>query len=463
MTEVMELAPPAIDAGFVDLVIGLDYGDEGKGKTVHCLVATGNYGVVMRFNGGANAGHQLYWDDMEIALHQVPSGIAYPDTLNIIGNGSFVDPECILDEFSDIAKLGITVSSDNLLISDTSHMVLPHHKLFDKLTEAGNGKQGTTAKGIRYVASEKSERIGVRPEMLTWAPNELREHAISGLERFNQALADSTIDPSKLEEAGLVPIDSETRFASWLEAAHTILPLVKDTFPIIHKHLDDGENILAEGAQSTGLDIDQGIYPLGTSSNASPGGMLNGSGVGIHQVRNVIGAHRMKMSRVGGEDGPLITRVDDVKRAARLRGKPTDRDGDFGRTSGRAREQAYPDNALARRGIRLGVTHLVLTQLDLVPRFGKEVKVAVAYDMCGQRLEEAPNSALKLAACTAIYETFPTWRSDISGIREYDKLPQNARKLVEFMEGNLKRPVATIGVGTDRDQVIIKDPSILAA
>lgn len=220
--------------------------------------------------------------------------------------------------------------------------------------------------------------------------------------------------------------------------------------------LDAGENILAEGAQSTGLDMEHGIYPLNTSSHATPGGAINGLGIGQNRVRNVIGVSKMTMSRVGGEDGPFVTRVSSKLMARKLRGKAGDVDAEYGKSTGRERDMGYPDNALIKRARRLGVTQLVLTKLDLVPRFGKNMKIATAYELGNKILQEAPNSALKLAACRAIYETFPTWKVDISQVRSYSDLPDEARTIVEFIEQDTRLPVVAVGVGPDREQVIFK-------
>lgn len=446
-----------IEAGFADLVIGVNYGDEGKGNTVDRLVGSGVYSMVARFNGGANAGHQLYFNGEEIALHQVPSGVAHDGILNIIGTGSYVDPVELLEEFEAIRGIGLSVSASNLAISDTSHLVLPHQKIRDRLREAGNGRQGSTAKGIAFVGADKYERIGARPELILWDPDTLRSLVIDGLERANKAIAESGLSNKVKEEKGLRRVNPKHMFEAWIESARAIQPYMTDTFPLIHERLDAGQNLLAEGAQSTGLDIDQGIYPLGTSSSATPGGMMNGLGIGPRHTRKIIGVQRMKLSRVGGEDGPFVTKVEDERLAEQVRGKPTDIDGDWGKATGRPRDVGYPDNTLAKRARGLGVTHLVLTQLDLVPRFGTEVKVATAYEMNGEVTEYAPNSAAKLAACKAIYETFPTWKQDISGIRNYSELPVEARNLVEFVEKDVRLPVFAIGVGPDRDQVIFRN------
>ncbi len=449
-----------VEAGFADLVIGINYGDEGKGNTVDRLVSSGVYDMVARFNGGANAGHQLYFNGQEIALHQVPSGIAHNGILNIIGNGSYVDPVGLLEEFDAIRNVGLNVSPLNLAISDTSHFVLPHQKIRDRLREAGDGRQGSTAKGIAFVGADKYERIGARPELMVWDPDKLRTLVVDGLEQTNAAIAESGLSNKIKDEKGLRPVNTKQMFETWVESARALQPYLTDTFPLIHERLEAGQNLLAEGAQSTGLDIEQGIYPLGTSSHATPGGMMNGLGIGPHQTRNILGVQRMKISRVGGEDGPFVTKVENERIATRVRGKRGDVDGDFGKSTGRPREVGYPDNTLAKRARGLGVTHLVLTQLDLVPRFGSEVKIATAYDMNGERIEYAPNSAAKLAACKAIYETFPTWKQDISGIRNYSELPVEARNLVEFVEEDVRLPVVAIGVGPSREQVIFKDTEL---
>lgn len=453
MVHTLERAP---ETGFADLVIGVNYGDEGKGNTVDRLLRSGEYSVAARFNGGANAGHQLFFKGQEIALHQVPSGIAHDNILNVIGNGSYVDPEELVKEIAEIVDLGLSVSPNNLLISDTAHLVLPHQKTEDRLREVGRTKQGSTAKGIAFVGGDKYRREGARPELFEYDIDKLHQLVIDGLTRTNLLLREAKLTEEQMTKHDLHPVNPKERFEAWLATARAIQPHFTDTFPIVHEYLDSGRNILAEGAQATGLDIEHGIYPLNTSSHATPGGAMNGLGIAHHHIRHVFGVSKLTMSRVGGESGPFVTRVSSQLIAKKLRGNKEDVDGEYGKSTGRERDMGYPDNTLIKRAKRLGVTQLVLTKLDLVPRFGKKVKVAIAYEFEGQRLEVAPNSASKLAACRAIYETFPTWQEDISQIRDYAELPVEARNLVEFIEQDTELPVVGIGVGPDREQVIFK-------
>lgn len=436
-------------------MIGVNFGDEGKGNTVDRLLGSGEYSMAARFNGGANAGHQLSFDGHEIALHQVPSGIAHPGVLNIIGNGSYVDPVGILEEFDAIEAVGLKMTPGNFVISDTAHLVLPHHKILDRLAEAGASRQGSTAKGIRYVAADKYERKGARGEMLALAPEKLEALVIAGLEQANNAIVACSLTEKEKTEKDLQPVDPKVVTAEWMKALRALEPFFADTFVIIHERMAAGQNLLAEGAQAIGLDMEHGIYKLNTSSHTTPGGAMNG--LGISTFRRVIGVTKLTMSRVGGDPKLFVTLVTDETVAERLRGRRGDVDAEFGKSTGRSRDMGYPDNTLIKRARELGVNELVLTKLDLVPRYGKEVKFAVAYEMNGKHTEYTPNSALKLAACKPIYESLPTWEEDISSLRDYAALPEAARNLVAFVEKDTNLPVTAVGVGPSREQVIFRD------
>lgn len=210
--KVAETFKQPIEAGYVDMVIGVNYGDEGKGNTVDRLLRSGTYSAVARFNGGANAGHQLFFDGNEIALHQVPSGVAHEGVINIIGNGSYLDPIELLKELDDVRRIGLHMTPSNFQISDTSHFVLPYHITLDKLREAGNGRQGSTAKGIAYVASEKYERSGARPELLEWDPEKLHRIVVDGVKRANMLITESKLSDEVLAAKRLFTVDPEVAY-----------------------------------------------------------------------------------------------------------------------------------------------------------------------------------------------------------------------------------------------------------
>lgn len=433
--------------GYLDIVVGCQFGDEGKGREVDRRCASGDYAICARFNGGSNAGHQIVIGDKELALHQVPSGITHPAMLNVIGNGSLLDPVRLVEEIAEIERLGFKVRPDNLAISDTSHLVLPHHIMLDSLREQGSEAQGSTKAGIAFTAAEKYQRSGVRAELIVGGQEALKKIIIQKIESVNQLS----------QEAGLTVKDPEAEFNNWLEAARTIAPYLTDVASLCYQKLEEGLNILAEGAQAVGLDIEQGIYPLSTSSHATPGGALNGLGISHKYLRKVIGVAKLTASKVGGEQGPLVTLVEDQEVATRLRGNKEDVDGEYGKSTGRPRAVGYPDLVQVRRAVKVaGLDELILTKLDLVGRYGPEVKVAIAYEMTGQRLEIAPNSAIKLVECKPIYKTLPTWQEDISDVRSYGNLPPEAKKFIEFIENEVGVNVSALGVGPRRDQMIIR-------
>ena len=428
-------------AGFADVIIGTAFGDEGKGLETSRRIETGAYNFGVRFNGGANAGHERG----DITLNQIPSSIGLVG-YNLLANGSLVDPELLLAEVELVKEsLGIQITPDNFGISDTAHIVMPHHKILDGIRETSSDAQGSTKKGIAFVAADKSGRRGVRGEYLSWAPDKLSKAALEGLHLANRAL----------REAGKNEIEPDVELERWLAAANMLLPFMVDSIPLLHDALESGQNVLLEGAQAVGLDMDMGIYPLNTSSNVGPGGAINGTGISHQYIRNVVGVAKLPGSRVGGEDGPFPTRVTDADTADRLRGVRGDLDGEYGKVSERPRDLGYPDLAVIRHAVKVaGVTELVLTKLDKVPLFGGQIKVAVAYDVNGERRDTMPNSALKLAACVPIYETFRNWQADISDVREFENLPEEAQTLVKFIEGQLGVPVTTLGVGPHAHQVI---------
>lgn len=436
----------------VDVVLGCQAGDEGKGLVVDRIIHNKKHKIVARFNGGANAGHTLYYDGREINVHQIPSGIVHRDILNVIGNGSLFDPvRLVEDEMPHLRQFGIHIGPDNLAISDTAHMVMPHHLVLDELRELGKHSQGSTKRGISFVAADKYERTGARVELITWAPDMLRQIALTGLELANIAL----------KEAGLPTKNPEAEFAKWMDYALTLQPFFQDTVTLLNARLEAEPdlNILAEGAQSIGLDIEHGIYPLGTSSHTTPGGVLNGLGINHHHLGRIIGVAKIIKSRVGGDDSSFVTKITDEKLAAKLRGSRKDVDGEYGKSTGRERQLGYFDISELRRAKRVaGITELVITKLDIVPRFGTSMKVAVGYDFHGKRIDMTPNSALKLRNTKPIYKTLPVWdgKLDISHARHLEDLPPEARKFVSFIEKELDLPVSMIGVGPDRDQAIVR-------
>lgn len=428
----------------VDVVVGLQRGDEGKGRFVD-LVA-GEYSIIARGNGGANAGHTVVPEGREpLALHQVPSGIAYPDKLNIIGGGVYLDPRLLLSEIKDIQAAGIEVSAKNLAISDTAHLVMPHHIGFDALREGGSKAQGSTKSGIAYVAAEKYLRQGLRLETLA-TPKVLLEAAYDGLAQLNKQLP-------KSEQKSQTELKEVAQ--AWLKSTQQLQKYMVDTVEIINERLQAGEHILAEGAQAYWLDINQGMYPAVTSSSTTVAGLLDGLGVSFKHLGKVTGVAKAIKSHVGG--GPLVTEIHDTQLAATLRGEFGKTDSEYGKTTRRPRRIGYPDLVELRNAIRgNGVDELALSKLDHVPRYGPTVPVATSYTYNGKQRSTAPASALALTHSQPNYQTYPTWDTDISDIRNYAELPKTARDFVELFETELEIPIIKIGVGPGRNQVIYK-------
>jgi adenylosuccinate synthase len=423
----------------VDVIIGLQRGDEGKGRFVD--LAASDYDVVARGNGGANAGHTIVPDGMKpIALHQIPSGIAYKRRLNIVGNGVYLDPRKFRAELMQLQNLGIKISHDNLLVSSSAHLVMPHHIVLDELREGGSSAQGSTKAGIAYVASDKYLREGIRVETVFDA-KELYKKAYDGLVHVNRQ-----------RKTSLTEIAAEAR--DWVAAVELLKPYVADTVEVINSRIKAGNKVLVEGAQAYGLYIDHGMYPYVTSSSTTVSGLLNGLGIAPKHVNKVIGVAKAVKSHVGG--GPLVTEINDAALAANVRGPEGAVDSEFGATTKRPRRIGYLDIVELRNAITVnGVDELVLSKLDHVPRFGSTVMVATQYRFKGKLINAAPSSAGSLAQCEPVYVTLDTW-PDISAVRSYAKLPSAAIKFIELIETELATAVTKIGVGPKRHQVIIR-------
>jgi adenylosuccinate synthase len=429
----------------LDVIVGLQRGDEGKGRFVD-LVA-GDYDIIARANGGANAGHTVITEEGSepLALHQIPSGVAYPGKLNIIGNGLYLDPIRLIAEIESIRSKGLDVSPKNLLISEAAHLVLPHHIILDSIRESGKGAQGSTKSGIAFVAADKYLREGIRFESISDLKI-LKERVLDGLNRVNKML-DSSNQRSKQE--------IETAASDWIKLATTLQPYAADTSEIVNEQLRKGKNVLAEGAQAFWLDINHGMYPYVTSSSTTVAGLLDGLGVSAKYLGKVTGVTKAVKSHVGG--GPLVTEVTDLKLAEKVRGPLGKTDSEYGVTTKRPRRIGFPDLVELRNAIRVnGVDELAVSKLDHVPRFGKTVTVATSYNYDGQKRLTAPTSALALSACTPNYQELATWTQEITAVRDFAELPQEAKDFIHLFETELDIPVTKVGVGPHRDQVILR-------
>lgn len=430
----------------VDVIVGLQRGDEGKGRFVDMLAQ--EHDIVARFNGGNNAGHTVVLPDEQVLkLHLVPSGIAHEGKMNVIGNGTLVNPAKLVDEINDIRETGIEVSPANLKISSGSHLILPHHIFEDEIREAGEGRQGSTKTGIAQVSAFKAMRVGARTELINNDLDALYELVLGGLQAQRE-LRDA---------AGLDEIDEEEVAMEYILSARLLGSFVTDTVFYLNQQLakDLPARVLAEGAQAFLLDIDHGMYPYTSSSSTTSGGVCTGLGIPPREIRQVTGVAKAVQSHVGG--GPFVTEVKDSGVLARLHGDMNTVDAEVGTTTGRTRRLGYLDMPSIRRSIMVnGVGDIALSKLDWVPRYGEDIPVCVAYGRKGKTLEIAPDSARKLEQSEPRYETLPSWGEDIREIREFADLPKNAQKYVHFVEDQAGVEISMIGVGPGRDEVIIR-------
>lgn len=428
----------------IDVIVGLQRGDEGKGRFVDMLAK--NYGIVARFNGGNNAGHTVVLSDGSVLkLHLVPSGIAHPGVVNVIGSGTLVNPVKLAEEIAHIESNGIEVTRDNLKLDSASHLILPHHIYEDEIREAGDRRQGSTKSGIAQVASLKAMRTGARTELIKNAPEELFELVYNGL------LAQR---PLRLD-AGLENIDEEKVAREYVESAKGLGHFVTDTVFYLNQELnkEPGVQVLAEGAQAFWLDIDHGMYPYTTSSSTTAGGVCTGLGVPPSCVGKVTGVIKAVQSHVG--DGPFVTEVTDSEPLARLHGDLTTVDAERGTTTGRTRRLGHLDLVQIRRANMInGTNEMVLSKLDWVSRYGEKIQICTSYMRKGKQLEVAPGSARKLDQSTPQYEYLPAWDEDIQDVRRFEDLPKNAQEYITFIEDKTNVPITRIGVGPQPEQVI---------
>lgn len=402
-------------SGSVTVVLGLQRGDEGKGRFVDELASS--HDIVARFNGGPNAGHTVVLpDNTELDLHLVPSGIAHPNIVNVIGNGCLIDPIKLLKEFSDIEAKDIKVTPDNLKISTSAHLIMPSHIEGDKARESTEQAQGSTNSGIAQVSADKYSRSGIT---------------------LGQALSNVEMLLGKSNQ-------------EYLDAVNKLKDFAIDTSLYVNEQLRMGKKILAEGAQAFLLDIDHGMYPFVTSSTTTVGGVCTGLGIPPKYIDQVIGVIKATQSHVGG--GPFVTEITDEKLLERLRGKQTEVDGEFGTTTGRARRMGHLDLPQIKRAIMVnGITHLAITKVDCIPRYGDQIQICTSYKNVG---DIAPVSADTLDQSTPEYENLPSWTEDISSTTDFYQLPENAKNYIKFIEEKLATPIFRVGVGPNRDQVI---------
>ncbi|TCP54154.1 adenylosuccinate synthetase [Tamaricihabitans halophyticus] len=420
------------------VLIGAQWGDEGKGKATDLLGERVQW--VVRYQGGNNAGHTVVLPDgQNFALHLIPSGILTPGVTNVIGNGVVVDPEVLLDELSGLEERG--VDTDRLMISADAHLIMPYHVAIDKVTERylGARKIGTTGRGIGPCYQDKVARVGVRVQDVL-DEKILRQKVEAALELKNQILVKvynrKALDPDEV---------TDTVLAAGERFAHRIA----DTRLLLNRALEGGETVLLEGSQGTLLDVDHGTYPFVTSSSPTSGGACAGSGIGPGRIGTVIGILKAYTTRVGA--GPFPTELhDESGETLRKAG------GEFGVTTGRSRRTGWFDAVIARYAARVnGITDFFLTKLDVLSGL-ESVPVCVGYEVDGFRFDDMPMTQTDIHHAVPIYEELPGWWEDLSECRSFEDLPANARRYVERLEELSGARMSAIGVGPGREQTIVR-------
>ncbi|MCR4430316.1 MAG: adenylosuccinate synthase [Tepidanaerobacteraceae bacterium] len=415
------------------VVVGAQWGDEGKGRITDYLARKAD--VVVRYQGGNNAGHTVEVESKRYKLHLVPSGILHPGTACIIGNGVVIDPLGLIEELDYLHQSGIDTSA--LRISDRAHIIMPYHVLLDDLAEKRKGayELGTTRRGIGPAYIDKAERMGIRMCDLM-DPQLFEEKLEQNLEAKNYLLE---------KVYGVKGFEKEPLLESYLKAAEKIKPMVCDTTVIIYEAARAGKNILYEGAQGTLLDVDLGTYPYVTSSHPIAGGVCIGAGVGPTLIDSVVGVVKAYTTRVG--KGPFPTELfDSIGDYIREKGY------EYGTTTGRPRRCGWLDAVILRFAVRVnGLSHIAITKLDTLGGLEK-IKICTAYEYRGQILKEFPASLNVLAECTPVYEEFPGWPEDISGADSYDELPESLRNYVQRIRELTGAEISFVSVGPAREQ-----------
>ena len=418
------------------VVVGTQWGDEGKGKLTDLLAR--EMDLVVRYQGGHNAGHRIVVDGEATALQLVPSGVLYEHITPVIGNGVVVDPAVLLGELDALAAKGVDVS--RVVVSGNAHLIMPYHQELDRLTERFLGKNalGTTKRGIGPAYADKASRVGLRVQDLL-DPKIFRQKLDVVLHEKNLVLTKVYNRPA---------LSAEELAATYLEQyAPRVAPMVADTVSLLHEALGRGQRLLLEGAQATFLDLDHGTYPFVTSSNPVAGGACTGSGLGPRDLSAIVGIAKAYVTRVGA--GPFPTELE-----GDLADRLVERGQEFGTNTGRRRRVGWFDAVLGRQAARLNsLTEIALTKLDVLDELD-EIRVCVGYEAAGVRYDHPPYHQSVLHEVAPIYETLPGWRQDLSGVTTYDELPDAARDYVRFLADAIGVPITVVGVGPGREQFV---------
>ncbi len=420
------------------IIVGAQWGDEGKGKATDLLADTTD--LVVRYQGGNNAGHTVIVGDQVFKLHLIPSGILYDHVTPVIADGVVIDPKVMLDELDGLEPRGLR-PFERVKVSGNAHLIMPYHRELDLLTERRLGKAnlGTTKRGIGPAYADKASRVGLRFQDL-FDEKIFRQKLEAVLVHKNEQLA---------KIYNRLPMDLEEIAREYLGYAERLRPLLSDTTELIHTSLEAGKHIILEGAQGTLLDLDHGTYPFVTSSNPVAGGALTGAGLGPKHVDRVIGITKAYVTRVG--TGPFPTELfDDVGE------RMTDIGGEYGTTTGRRRRVGWFDAVLARYADRVnGFTDIFLTKLDVLSNFDT-VRIATAYRYQGKEYRTFPPHQSIFHHAEPVYEDFPGWGADITGVKRYEDLPQEARTYIDAIEDYSGTPVTWVSIGPKRTQTLVR-------
>jgi adenylosuccinate synthase len=425
----------------LDIVVGAQWGDEGKGRIVDLLSAQADY--VARYNGGDNAGHTVTVGDQTFRLHLIPSGVIHPHTIGAIGNGVVINPATLLSEIESVRAAGVPLDANRLKISYAAHLITPGHRALDAAQEAARGGEaiGTTLRGIGPAYADKVARSGIRlGQMLD-------------VETFGEALQAHVLSVNqRLQELYTAePLNAQAVIKEYLEYARQMKSYIGDVSTLLSEALKSGKRVLAEGAQGTLLDLDHGTYPFVTSSYPSAAGALIGLGLGLGCEQRVVGVTKAFQTRVGA--GPFPSEVFGSI-AERLRGTGEHPWDEFGTTTGRPRRVGWMDMVLLRYAVRInGLTELAITKLDILSGL-EEVKICVAYKADGQTYQNLPLGPSDLGAFSPVYETLPGWREDLWECRTWESLPPAARSYILRVEELSGVPVRLTSVGPEREQIV---------
>jgi len=427
------------------VVVGTQWGDEGKGKIVDLLARDAD--MVVRYQGGSNAGHTVVKGGQTYVFHLIPSGVLYRATTCVIGNGVVIDPAALIAELDDLRTKGIRIEK-SLYVSHAAHVIMPYHKAIEKASETQKGGRriGTTGRGIGPAYVDKMARIGIRMGDLLDPPY------------FRQKLEDNVAETNALLQAvyRAPGFQAEKIFQEYLRYAERLRGMIVDTGHLVHKAISKGQTVLLEGAQGTHLDVDHGTYPYVTSSSASAGGACTGTGVGPTAIDGVLGVAKAYTTRVGS--GPFPAELkDEVGTALQTRGN------EFGATTGRARRCGWYDAVLVRCAVRVnGLSSLAVTKLDVLDGLD-EIRICTGYKVRGKTVTEIPQAMATFAACQPVYESWAGWRRSTTGIKAYRALPPEARRYLARLEDLAECPIDIVSTGSRRNEtIVLRNPLLLA-